>query len=101
LLGIFISLISGVNLFFIMLALDQYLSLSSSIVIAASGVLASALGLFPGGLGARELIAGGLSLIFGLDAGVIVTAVLITRVAELVGLLILQIGFRFTKVLGI
>jgi len=91
-------LISGMNLFFIMIALDRHISLSSAVVISASGVLASALGIFPGGLGARELIAGGLSLIFGFDAGIIVTAVLITRVAESLGLLILQIGFRANKV---
>lgn len=98
LLAMYISLISGMNLFFIMMALGRHISLSSAVVISASGVLASALGIFPGGLGARELIAGGLSLIFGFDAGIIVTAVLITRVAESLGLLILQIGFRASKV---
>ena len=62
-----------------------------------SGVLASSLGIFPGGLGARELIAGGLSLLYGLDIGLVVTAVLVTRIAELAGLLFLQIGFRVSK----
>lgn len=92
--GGYVALVNGVNLYAVLSALGQDVSLPASVAIAASGVVASAAVIIPAGLGLRELIAGVLSLTLGFDAGAAVTAVLITRFAEILGLVALQVRYR-------
>jgi hypothetical protein len=92
--GLYVAVVNGVNLFAVFQAIGQDISLRSSVAIAASGVLASSVGIIPGGLGLREVIAGVLSLSLGYQPGIVVTAVLISRFAEIVGLVALQLHYR-------
>ena len=61
----------------ILAALGYGLSVSDAAALAAAGIVASAAGLFPGGLGLRELLSGVAAGVVGLDpaVGVVVAAV--------------------------
>ena len=60
--GAYVAIVNGLNLFAVFRAIGQDIALTSSVAIAASGVLASSIGILPGGLGLREVIAGVLSI---------------------------------------
>ena len=61
--------------------------------LAVSIVVAASTGFFPGGLGLREVIAGGLSPLVGIPAAVGLLASAVTRVVGLVAFLLMAGGF--------
>ncbi|HVU72544.1 MAG TPA: lysylphosphatidylglycerol synthase domain-containing protein [Mycobacteriales bacterium] len=77
---------AGVRLWFVGKALHEPISLRDAVTIAAAGTLATAAGIFPGGLGLRELLSGALAALTGVPAvtGVAISAV--DRVSSLAGL---------------
>ena len=76
--------LSAARVFCIIAALGFDASWTAGAMLSSAGVVATAAGLFPGGLGLRELLSAGLSPIVGLTAatGAVISA--IDRVLNLV-----------------
>ena len=77
------------------LGVDSDLTIVSALVLA--NVLATATGLFPGGLGVRELIAGLLGSFISLPAGVAITASASDRIATSIVLGVILLGVGLSK----
>lgn len=77
------------------LGVDSDLTVVSALVLA--NALATATGLFPGGLGVRELIAGVLGSFISLSAGVAITASASDRIATSVVLGVILLGVGLSK----
>lgn len=67
---------TSVRLLFLLLAIDVHPTWSQAFALALSGIVASATGLFPGGLGLREVLSGAMAGAVGLAValGVLVAA---------------------------
>lgn len=89
--GLFV-LITAIRLYAAFMAIQTPISLDQAFVLAIAAALASAIGVFPGGLGLRELIAGALSPLVGLPAA---TGVVVTAIDRLVGIAVLAIVSLF------
>ena len=84
--------VRALRFWLIILAFDLDASLHTAFVLPVSGVLASALGFLPGGLGIRELIAGALSGATGDSAAVGVLASGLDRIVALPVLAAIALG---------
>jgi len=80
------TLINGFNTYLGLLAIGASIDPALALLISASGVLASAIGVFPGGIGLRELLSGVLAAIGGADPAVAALVAVVTRSALTVGL---------------
>jgi len=76
-------LIRGLRFWLVMVGFDIGGSLQSAMVIAVAGVIASAIGFFPSGLGVREVLSGGLARLAGETAASGVLASGLDRVISL------------------
>jgi len=98
--GLGMATTAGVNLLVVGYALDFDPSLESAFVISVSGVLAAAVGIFPGGLGLREGFAVALSGLIEMSASeaalAAATVHLTIIVVLLVGVTILTVSSRWT-----
>lgn len=79
--------LGAVRFWLVLLALGFPAGLSQAAALVVAGVAAAATGIFPGGLGLRELIAGGISPLVGLPAALGLLATAINRLVEYVVLL--------------
>jgi uncharacterized membrane protein YbhN (UPF0104 family) len=79
-------LLSGLRVWISLAAIGQSTGLGAAIAISGSTVLAAAVGIFPGGLGLRELLAGGIAAAVGVPAAAAVAATALERVASQVGM---------------
>lgn len=80
--------VSAGRLWIALAAIGETASLGEATAISASGVLAALLGIFPAGLGLRELLAGGLAAAVDIPAAAAVAATAVDRVAGQVGMAI-------------
>lgn len=74
-------IVTTLRLFFVARASGYGLSMSSSAILGLSGVLASAAGIFPGGLGLREAISAATAPITSVDPAVAVVISAMDRIA--------------------
>jgi uncharacterized membrane protein YbhN (UPF0104 family) len=77
-------IVVGVRFFLALRALGFDVSASQAAALTISVVLASAVGIFPGGLGIRELLAAGIGPLVGLPASVALAATAVDRLTALV-----------------
>jgi hypothetical protein len=78
--------IGAARIWFTLAGLGLSPSLLQAVGLVASGAIASTVGIMPGGLGVRELVAGVLAPLVGLKVAAAVIAVTIVRVAGLIAL---------------
>lgn len=88
LVEIAMTLLAGLRFFFILQAFGFDASMGQALALATSSIIATAVGIIPGGLGLRELLAGAFAPLVALPAAVGVLAAVINRVAGMVGLAI-------------
>ncbi len=69
----------AMNTYLALLAVGADTTPADAALIGTAGVIASAVGLFPGGLGVRELVAGVLAGVVGLDPALGALAAVVTR----------------------
>lgn len=81
-------LVTAIRLYAGFMAIQTPISIDQAFVLAIAAALASAVGVLPGGLGLRELIAGALSPLVGLP---VATGVVVTAIDRLVGISIFAI----------
>lgn len=82
--------------FFIALsALGVDATAGQSAILALSVVVAAALGIAPGGLGVRELVAGFLAPLISIEVSIGVAATVLDRTVALIGFAVLSIVFGF------
>ena len=74
-------LVGGSRLFLLFKVLGLTASVAQSITLTASQIIAAAVGVFPAGLGLRELIAGGIGSLVSLPTGAAVAVTAVDRVA--------------------
>ena len=79
-------IINGFNTYLGLLAVGAQVDPAVALLISASGVLASAIGVFPGGLGLREFLSGVLAAIGGADPALAALGAVVTRSVMTVGL---------------
>jgi hypothetical protein len=77
---------SGLRVWISLAAIGEAAPLGASIAISSATVLAAMLGVFPAGLGLRELLAGGIATAVGVPAAAAVAATAVDRVASQVGM---------------
>lgn len=78
--------VSGTRVWLSLAAIGQPAGLGASIAISSSTVFAALLGIFPAGLGLREVLAGGIATAVGVPAAAAVAASAVDRVASQVGM---------------
>lgn len=78
--------VNGINTYLGLLAVGAHVDFAVALLISASGVLASAIGIFPGGLGLREFLSGVLASIGGADPALAALGAIVTRSVMTVGL---------------
>jgi uncharacterized membrane protein YbhN (UPF0104 family) len=95
-------LLSGLRVWISLAALGQSTGIGAAIAISGSTVLAAALGIFPAGLGLREVLAGGIAATVGVPAAAAVAATAVERVASQVGMALTALvsGVRFSDLRG-
>jgi hypothetical protein len=76
-------LVGCVRFFLVMEGLRESPSVTQAVALTMSGMVASMVGIFPGGLGIRELAAGAIGVLVDLPASVGVVAASIVRLADL------------------
>lgn len=79
--------VAGLRFFFVLVAFGFDVSIGQALALATSGILATAVGIVPGGLGLRELLAGAFAPLVALSASVGVLAAIVNRIAGMVGLM--------------
>jgi hypothetical protein len=77
-------MVQAVRLALVLHAFGVRVSPAQAVALALSGVLASALGIVPGGVGVREALAAGIGPVVGLPASVSIVATAFDRIADLV-----------------
>lgn len=78
-------LISGMRVWVSLAAIGEAAGFGAAIAISGSTILAAAVGVFPAGLGLRELLAGGIAAAVGVPVAAAVAASAVERVAAQVG----------------
>ena len=84
------SVVPGARFFLLVAALNVAVSPGQGMALAMSSVLSTAVGVVPGGLGLREILAGAFAPLVALPASVGIVAAVINRIAEMVGLTLLS-----------
>lgn len=79
-------LINGVTMYMGLRSVGAIVDLWSALLVSASGVIASALGIAPGGLGLREFFSGVLAAIGGLDPALATLGTVVERAVMTAGL---------------
>ena len=74
-------LVSGLRIFLAVRVLRLAWSFGESVVVSFGQVLAALIGFVPGGLGVRELLAGGMASVIGSDTDVAIAATVVDRAA--------------------
>jgi uncharacterized membrane protein YbhN (UPF0104 family) len=74
----------------ILAALGHEVSAAQAVALTVGGVLAAASGLFPGGLGMREVLVAGIAPLVGVSAAVGVVATAVDRLAGLAVLAVIS-----------
>lgn len=75
--------VSAFRLYVVLLAMDEQATITAATLLALAGVLASAVGIFPGGLGLRELLS---ALLLPVAGGAAAAGFLASAVDRIVGL---------------
>jgi hypothetical protein len=75
------TVVGGLRLFLLFKVLGLSASPAQAVALTASTIIAAAVGVFPGGLGLRELIAGAIGAVVALPAGAAVAATALDRIA--------------------
>lgn len=86
---LFTVMISSVRLYLAFMVLGQTIEPVQAVALSASMIIAAAIGIFPGGLGLRELLAGAIGVAVGLTAAESVAATAVDRIAAQLGLAIM------------
>ena len=81
-----VVLVSGTRVWLSLAAIGQPADFGASIAISSSTVFAALLGVFPAGLGLREIIAGGIATAVEVPAASAVAASAVDRIASQVGM---------------
>jgi hypothetical protein len=81
-------LVSGLRIFLAVRVLRLAWSFGESVVVSFGQVLAALIGFVPGGLGVRELLAGGMASVIGSDTDVAIAATVVDRAAAQVGMVL-------------
>ena len=81
--------ISSVRIYLAFQVLGQTIAPAQAVALSASMILAAAIGIFPAGLGLREVLAGIIGVAVGLSASESVAATAVDRIAAQIGLVIL------------
>jgi uncharacterized membrane protein YbhN (UPF0104 family) len=81
-----VVVVSGTRVWLSLAAIGQPADFGASIAISSSTVFAALLGIFPAGLGLRELIAGGIATAVEVPAASAVAASAVDRIASQVGM---------------
>ena len=81
--------ITSVRIYLAFQVLGQTIEPAQAVALSASMILAAAIGIFPAGLGLREVLAGIIGVAVGLSASESVAATAVDRIAGQVGLAIL------------
>ena len=89
--------VSSIRLSAVLYGLGFDISPAQAVAIAGTAVIASATGIFPGGMGIRELLAGGVSPLVGLTAPVGIAGTAIERLFDLAVLAIAAIAFAILR----
>jgi hypothetical protein len=91
-----VVLVSGARVWLSLAAIGEPADFGASIAISSSTVFASLLGIFPAGLGLREILAGGIATAVEVPAAAAVAASAVDRIASQVGMAVtaLVIGVR-------
>jgi hypothetical protein len=94
--------LSGLRVWISLAAIGQSTGIGAAIAISGSTVLAAALGVFPAGLGVRELLAGGIAAAVDVPAAAAIAATAVERVAAQVGMALtaLATGVRLSDLRG-
>jgi uncharacterized membrane protein YbhN (UPF0104 family) len=79
-------LLTGARIWIALAAIGQPSAFGAAIAISGSAVISAALGIFPGGLGLRELLAGGIAAVVGVPVAAAVAATALDRVASQLGM---------------
>lgn len=74
-------MVKAVRFHFVLIGLDLAAPFAASVALTASGVISSAFGFFPEGMGIRELVAAGVSPLVGIPAATGLVATGIDRIA--------------------
>jgi uncharacterized membrane protein YbhN (UPF0104 family) len=95
-------LLSGLRVWISLAAIGQPADVGAAIAISGSTVLAAAVGIFPAGLGLKELLAGGIAAAVGVPAAAAVAAAAVDRVASQIGMALtaLVAGVRLSELRG-
>ena len=81
-----VVVVSGTRVWLSLAAIGQPADFGASIAISSSTVFAALLGIFPAGLGLREIIAGGIATAVEVPAASAVAASAVDRIASQVGM---------------
>jgi uncharacterized membrane protein YbhN (UPF0104 family) len=81
-----VVVVSGLRVWLSLAAIGQPAGLGASIAISSSTVFAALLGIFPAGLGLRELLAGGIAKAVDVPATAAVASSAVDRIASQVGM---------------
>lgn len=80
-----IVVVAGLRIWLALQAIGQAASVGAALAISSSTVIAAAVGIFPAGLGLREIIGGGLAVAVDVPAATAIAALSVDRVAGPVG----------------
>ena len=86
------TLLAACRYFIIAQAIGFTVSIGQGLAIELSSIIATAIGIVPGGLGVRELLAGGIATLVSISASVGITIAVLNRVADMVGLIISSVA---------
>jgi hypothetical protein len=94
--------VSGVRLWVAFAAIGQTASIGAAVAMSSSTVLAALVGVFPAGLGLRELLAGGIAATVDVTPAAAVAATAVDRLAGQVGLALAAVatGIRWGDLRG-
>jgi hypothetical protein len=84
-------LTSALRIWIAMRTIGDSISATTAVAIGSSAVLAAAVGIFPAGLGLRELIAGGIAAALDESATTAIAATSVDRVAAQIGIAIVAV----------
>src|SRR5258708_34231260 len=76
-------LVQASRLYRVLRGFGLHISLAQAVALALSGVLATALGIAPGGVGLREALAAGIGPLVGLPASASIVATAFDRIPDL------------------
>jgi len=91
------TLLAGFRFYLIIDALGFDISMGQGLALATSSILATAVGVIPGGLGLRELLAGGFAPLVAVAAAVGVLGAVVNRIVGMIGLALVAAGLSLAR----